>query len=218
MSRRTLVVAVGLSIGLPETYGRRAHRPSHEHLGQDAGQLGCDHAGDPQDDAHTAGAARPGIVACRSRNLPSDLPAQLPQGEHGLRTRAGAWPAHRLVRQTPCVRNPERTVRNWCSGSVDLRVDTTRTERRAQCCRRHWTTSIPRSESCRPRSIMDSSTTVILSAKHGQLPEDLGTLRRVKDGTIIDNLNAAWAASHPNTAPLLTFAVDDDAMLTMTPC
>jgi hypothetical protein len=65
---------------------------------------------------------------------------------------------------------------------------------------------------------MDSSTTVILSAKHGQLPEDLGTLRRVKDGTIIDNLNAAWAASHPNTAPLLTFAVDDDAMLTMTPC
>jgi hypothetical protein len=63
----------------------------------------------------------PASLPGRSRNLPSDLPAQLPQGEHGLRTGAGAWPAHRLVRQAPGVRNPERTVRNRCSGPFHAR-------------------------------------------------------------------------------------------------
>jgi Type I phosphodiesterase / nucleotide pyrophosphatase len=57
------------------------------------------------------------------------------------------------------------------------------------------------------------STTIILSAKHGQSPKDLSTLRRVNDGAIIQNLDAAWAALHPATAPLVAFSVDDDAML-----
>jgi hypothetical protein len=59
---------------------------------------------------------------------------------------------------------------------------------------------------------LDSSTTVILSAKHGQSPVDPTTLRRVDDGAIIDNLDAAWTAAHPGTAPLVSFAVDDDGM------
>jgi hypothetical protein len=57
------------------------------------------------------------------------------------------------------------------------------------------------------------STTIILSAKHGQAPEDLSTLRRVDDGKIIDGINAAWKASRPTSDPLVTFTVDDDAML-----
>jgi hypothetical protein len=60
---------------------------------------------------------------------------------------------------------------------------------------------------------LDRSTTIILSAKHGQSPEDLSSLRRVDDGAIIDNINAAWTALHPKAAPLVSFAVDDDAML-----
>ena len=60
---------------------------------------------------------------------------------------------------------------------------------------------------------LDSSTTIILSAKHGQAPQDLSTLRRVDDGKIIGNINTAWAVMHPKAAPLVTFAVDDDGML-----
>jgi arylsulfatase A-like enzyme len=58
------------------------------------------------------------------------------------------------------------------------------------------------------------STTVILSAKHGQSPVDPTQLRRVDDGAIIDNLNAAWKSAHPSAPqPLVSFAVDDDGML-----
>ena len=58
-----------------------------------------------------------------------------------------------------------------------------------------------------------SSTTIILSAKHGQSPIDPTALRRVDDSKIIDGLDAAWAAQHPGAAPLVSFSVDDDAML-----
>jgi hypothetical protein len=60
---------------------------------------------------------------------------------------------------------------------------------------------------------LDSSTSIILSAKHGQSPQDLSTLRRVDDGAIIANLNAAWKSRHPQAADLVSFAVDDDGML-----
>ncbi|MDQ2740587.1 MAG: alkaline phosphatase family protein [Actinomycetota bacterium] len=58
-----------------------------------------------------------------------------------------------------------------------------------------------------------SSTTIILSAKHGQAPIYGSTLRRVDDGKIIDGLNAGWAAVHPKNAKLVVFSVDDDGML-----
>ena len=57
------------------------------------------------------------------------------------------------------------------------------------------------------------STAIILSAKHGQSPIDPTALRRVDDGAIISAMNAAWAAQHPNAEPLVSFSVDDDAML-----
>ena len=56
-------------------------------------------------------------------------------------------------------------------------------------------------------------TTIILSAKHGQSPINPAALRRVDDGPIVDGLNAAWTAAHPGAKPLVTFAVDDDAVL-----
>lgn len=57
------------------------------------------------------------------------------------------------------------------------------------------------------------STTIVLSAKHGQSPVDRTSLRRVDDGAVLDGLNAAWAANHPAAAPLVSFSVDDDGML-----
>src|SRR5664279_1004141 len=58
-----------------------------------------------------------------------------------------------------------------------------------------------------------ASTTIILSAKHGQAPQDLSTLRRVDDGAIVTNINTAWKSLHPKAAPLVSFTVDDDGML-----
>jgi hypothetical protein len=60
---------------------------------------------------------------------------------------------------------------------------------------------------------LSSSTTIILSAKHGQSPTNPRALRRVDDGKIIDNINAAWASTHPKAEPLVTFSVNDDGML-----
>ena len=42
------------------------------------------------------------------------------------------------------------------------------------------------------------STTIIVTAKHGQSPQDPNELRSVKDGPIISAINAAWAQTHPS--------------------
>jgi hypothetical protein len=60
---------------------------------------------------------------------------------------------------------------------------------------------------------LDNTTTIILSAKHGQSPVNPQQLRRVDDGAILDGMNKAWAAHHPSAAPLVDFSVDDDGML-----
>lgn len=57
------------------------------------------------------------------------------------------------------------------------------------------------------------STTVILSAKHGQSPTDPTALTRIDDGPLLDGLNAAWKKLHPTAGDLVAHAVDDDAML-----
>jgi len=57
------------------------------------------------------------------------------------------------------------------------------------------------------------STSIIISAKHGQSPTDPKDLARVPDGPIMDGINAAWKAAHPGAGDLVAFAVDDDGML-----
>lgn len=58
------------------------------------------------------------------------------------------------------------------------------------------------------------STTVILSAKHGQSPTKPSALTRIPDGPIIDGLDEAWAAAHPSaTEPLVAFSINDDAIV-----
>jgi len=61
---------------------------------------------------------------------------------------------------------------------------------------------------------LDRSTTIILSAKHGQSPDTPSALTRIPDGPIIDALNAAWKAARPgSSARLVAFSVNDDGML-----
>jgi Type I phosphodiesterase / nucleotide pyrophosphatase len=57
------------------------------------------------------------------------------------------------------------------------------------------------------------STAIVVSAKHGQSPQDPNQLTRIDDGPIMDGVNAAWAASHPGAAPLIAAGTDDDAVM-----
>ena len=58
------------------------------------------------------------------------------------------------------------------------------------------------------------NTVVILSAKHGQSPQNRSDLTIINDGTLIDALNAAWAKQTPSDAlPLVAHAMDDDGVL-----
>jgi hypothetical protein len=56
-------------------------------------------------------------------------------------------------------------------------------------------------------------TVIILSAKHGQSPQDPAELTRIPDGPILDGLDTAWETLHPGAGPLVAFAIDDDGML-----
>jgi hypothetical protein len=50
---------------------------------------------------------------------------------------------------------------------------------------------------------LGSSTAIIVSAKHGQSPQDPLALTRISDGTIIDKIEAAWHKAHPGTGKLI---------------
>ncbi|WP_210718397.1 alkaline phosphatase family protein [Amycolatopsis acididurans] len=54
------------------------------------------------------------------------------------------------------------------------------------------------------------STTIIVTAKHGQSPQDPNKLITVQDGPIISAINAAWAQQHPNNKSLIVAGTDDD--------
>jgi Type I phosphodiesterase / nucleotide pyrophosphatase len=61
---------------------------------------------------------------------------------------------------------------------------------------------------------LQDSTTIILSAKHGQSPQNPAQLTRIDDGAILSALDTAWQTADPTaTTPLVAFAVDDDGML-----
>src|SRR5262249_40805269 len=54
------------------------------------------------------------------------------------------------------------------------------------------------------------STTIIITAKHGQSPMDPNKLITVRDGPIISAINAAWAQTHPSNTKLIVAGTDDD--------
>ena len=55
-----------------------------------------------------------------------------------------------------------------------------------------------------------SSTTIIITAKHGQSPQNPLLLKRIKDGPIIDAINAAWTAQTGDQNHLIVAGTDDD--------
>ncbi|BBH16161.1 phosphodiesterase [Nocardioides baekrokdamisoli] len=54
------------------------------------------------------------------------------------------------------------------------------------------------------------STTIIITAKHGQSPTDPRKIVTIKDGPIVDAINAAWAALPGNTGKTLIVAGTND--------
>jgi hypothetical protein len=57
---------------------------------------------------------------------------------------------------------------------------------------------------------LESSTAIIVTAKHGQSPQDPLLLKRIDDGPIISAINAAWQATHPTNPSLIVAGTDDD--------
>ena len=57
------------------------------------------------------------------------------------------------------------------------------------------------------------STAIILTAKHGQSPQNNSQLQRIDDGPIISGVNTAWAALHPSNPNLVVQQADDDGLL-----
>ena len=57
---------------------------------------------------------------------------------------------------------------------------------------------------------LTGSTTIIVTAKHGQSPQDPDKLITVQDGPIITAINAAWQQTHPANAHLIVAGTDDD--------
>jgi hypothetical protein len=55
------------------------------------------------------------------------------------------------------------------------------------------------------------SIAIVVSAKHGQSPQDPNSLVRIKDGPIIEAINGAWEAFHPGSGALIVAGTDDDA-------
>jgi hypothetical protein len=57
---------------------------------------------------------------------------------------------------------------------------------------------------------LSTSTTIIITAKHGQSPQNPNELVTIQDGPIISAINAAWARTHPNNTKLIVAGTDDD--------
>jgi hypothetical protein len=57
------------------------------------------------------------------------------------------------------------------------------------------------------------STAIVLTAKHGQSPQNDSQVQRIDDGPIISAVNAAWAATHPSNPTLVVQEADDDGLL-----
>jgi Type I phosphodiesterase / nucleotide pyrophosphatase/Sulfatase len=55
-----------------------------------------------------------------------------------------------------------------------------------------------------------SSTTIIVTAKHGQSPQNPLLLKRIQDGPIISAINAAWTAQTGDPNSLVVAGTDDD--------
>jgi arylsulfatase A-like enzyme len=60
------------------------------------------------------------------------------------------------------------------------------------------------------RDGLESSTAIIITAKHGQSPQNPLLLKRIKDGPIIDAINAAWTTQTGDPNNLIVAGTDDD--------
>jgi type I phosphodiesterase/nucleotide pyrophosphatase len=59
---------------------------------------------------------------------------------------------------------------------------------------------------------LDTSTVIILTAKHGQSPQTPSALTRIADSKVMADLNAAWVSAG-HSGDLVAFSINDDGML-----
>ena len=57
---------------------------------------------------------------------------------------------------------------------------------------------------------LSGTTSIILTAKHGQSPQDPRKLVTIKDGPIVAAINAAWTKKHPHAKDLIVAGTNDD--------
>ncbi|WP_426515597.1 hypothetical protein ACPPVQ_13395 [Diaminobutyricibacter sp. McL0618] len=57
---------------------------------------------------------------------------------------------------------------------------------------------------------LTNKTTIVVTAKHGQSPQDPTKLVTVKDGPIVSAINTAWSQTHPSNPKLIVAGTDDD--------
>jgi Type I phosphodiesterase / nucleotide pyrophosphatase len=57
---------------------------------------------------------------------------------------------------------------------------------------------------------LSASTTIIVTAKHGQSPQNPNELVTIQDGPIVSAINAAWSQTHPSNTRLIVAGTDDD--------
>ena len=60
---------------------------------------------------------------------------------------------------------------------------------------------------------LSDDTAIIISAKHGQSPQNPESLTRIDDTPIVNGINEGWAKTHPKDPPLLASGTDDDAFM-----
>jgi cation transport regulator ChaC len=60
---------------------------------------------------------------------------------------------------------------------------------------------------------LSNETAIIISAKHGQSPQNPESLTRIDDTPITNGINEGWAKTHPKDPPLLASGTDDDAFM-----
>ena len=184
--------------------------PADQHRSADARRRARTHRGDPGDDADAAVAARPGRAARGPGDVHAPLPAPVPAREHRLRGRSRTRPAHRVVGQAPCLRDPQRPVAD--TGIQDLftpeinSVADTRVTTGRPTTRSPRSTTASRSPQCSTRSTAwtTAARTVGTPAIFGMNFQTVSTAEKLPSS---DGLAGGYNADG-TPGPLLSGALD----------
>ena len=141
-------------------------------------------------------------------------PHSVPEGEHDLRGRARGRAAHRLVRQAPRLRDPQRALRHGRPGPLHARDQQRRARPPARPTTGPPTTRSPSSTTatrCRPCSTRSTASTTA-APHHVGTPAIFGmnfqTVSTAEKLPTSDGLTGGYLADGVTPGPLLSRALD----------